>query len=372
MESPTPRIIVFLSSLRTGGAERAMLTFCAEALRRGIRVELVLCKEEGQLQELIPPGLSVVNLGCNRTGYAILKLARHLRITRPHALYTTVRNANIAAICAAKLSGINISVVVRESSTPLSSPKKSLLQTLSTQLIPFTYRHARGIIAVSDAVACELLTISRGLRRQLKVIPTPVISSEMLAQGDLPVNHPWFTRGQPPVIVCAARVEPLKGFDTLISAFHQLRQRTEVKLVVLGDGSYRAEVTRRVTELRLESDVDFLGFVANPFPYMKQARALVLASENEGLPNVLIQALAFGTPVVSTNCSSGPAEILCDGKYGHLVPVGDASALALALGEAIREPRDIEAQRYVQAKYSSVRATAAYLDLAGLCESTTQ
>lgn len=343
-----------------------MLMFCTEASRQGVRVELVLSKGGGQLEGLVPPEISMVELGCSRTRHAILKLARHLRATRPDALFTTVRNINIIGICAAKLSCRNIPVVVRESSTPLSSPKKSLVDAISNQLVPLTYSRARGIIAVSDGVARELRSMSRLLREQVKVIPTPTISSDMLAQAEAPIDHPWFTEPKAPVIVCAARIEPYKGYETLISAFHQLRQTTEVKLVVLGSGSCQNDIMRRVADLNLAQDIDFLGFVTNPFPYMKRAHALTLASEYEGLPNVLIQALAFGTPVVSTDCRSGPAEILCHGKYGHLVPVGDASALAQALSEAIRKPRQLEAQRYVQAKYSAQHATEEYLALAGL------
>ncbi len=368
MKTATSRITVFLSSLRTGGAERAMLMFCAEASRQGHRVELVISKAGGHLQALVPPEIPVVNLGCSRTRQAIVKLAWRLRATRPDALFTTVRNTNVIGICAAKLSRLDIPVVVRESSAPISSPKKSLVDAITNQLVPLTYSRARGIIAVSDGVARELLSMSRSLEGRVKVIPTPVISSDMLAQADLPIDHPWFTNPEAPVIVCAARIERNKGYDTLISAFHQLRQTTRVKLIVLGNGFYRTEVQRRVAELKLSSDIDFLGFVTNPFPYMRQAHALVLASEYEGLPNVLIQALAFGTPVVSTDCKSGPAEILCHGKYGQLVPVGDAPALAQALGEAIRKPRQIEAQKYVRAKYSAERATVEYLALAGLCE----
>jgi glycosyltransferase involved in cell wall biosynthesis len=188
----------------------------------------------------------------------------------------------------------------------------------------------------------------------------------MLAQADLPSEHPWFTKPDTPVIVCAARIERYKGYDTLISAFQQLRQTTDVRLLILGNGSYRDQIKRRIAESDCSKDVHLLGFVSNPFPYMKRAHTLVLASEYEGLPNVLIQALAFGTPVVSTDCKSGPAEILCNGKYGELVPVGDVSALAQALAASIRKPRQIEAQRYVQAKYSAQHATSEYLALAGL------
>ncbi len=343
-----------------------MLMFCSEALQHGFRVELVLCREEGLFQELVPPGLSIVNLRCKRTVHAVPKLARYLTTTRPDALFSTVRNVNIVAICAAKLSGLKIPVIVRESSAPLSSPKESSLDQLAYRLVPIAYRFAQSIIAVSDGVAHELVSMSSALKQRVTVIPTPVISTEMLAQAEHPIDHPWFSRPESPVIVCAARIERYKGYDTLVRALQHLRERIDAKLVILGGGTYQAEITRKVAELQLSDHIDFLGFVTNPFPYMKRANAFVLASEHEGLPNVLVQAMAFGTPVVSTDCKSGPAEILCNGRYGHLVPVGDAPALARALEEAVGRPRQEESQKYVHTKYSAKQATAKYLALAGL------
>jgi glycosyltransferase involved in cell wall biosynthesis len=169
-----------------------------------------------------------------------------------------------------------------------------------------------------------------------------------------------------PVIVCAARIERYKGYETLLSAFESLRKRIDAKLVILGNGTLMEATRHKVAALGLSQHVDFLGFVVNPFPYMKHAQACVLASEHEGLPNVLIQAMAFGTPVVSTDCKSGPREILCDGRFGQLVEVGNEAALASALERAVTLPRQTEAQRYVHEKYSACSATSAYLSLAGL------
>jgi glycosyltransferase involved in cell wall biosynthesis len=363
-------VTVFLSSLRTGGAERAMLMFCSEALQKGLRVELVLCKGEGLLKELIPPGLSVVDLGCSRTIKALPKLARHLAITRPRALFTTVRNINLIAIAAAKLSGLDIPVIVRESSAPISCPKKSTLDKVAYRMLPIAYRFAHGVIAVSDGVASELISLNRSLDARIKVIPTPVVSREMLAQAEDAIDHEWFTKPDKPVVVCAARVEREKGYDTLVSAFQSLRQKIDARLVILGNGSYREQLKKNVAALGLSEHIDFLGFVVNPFPYMKRAHAFVLASEHEGLPNVLVQAMALGTPVVSTDCKSGPAEILCNGKYGRLVPVGDAAALAIALEEAITGPRLTEPQMYARTTYSAEKSTAQYLALAGIRDVT--
>lgn len=372
MPGTAPLISIFLSSLRTGGAERAMLTFCTAAIEQGLRVELVLCKDEGRLKQLVPKELRIIDLRCKRTAYALPKLARYLTHTRPQALYSTVRNTNVIAICAAKASGLKIPVIVRESSSPLSSQKRTALERVTTGLIPLTYRFAHAVIAVSDGVAEDLITMSSSLKERIKVMPSPVISHEMLTLAEAPITHPWFLHPEIQVIVCAARMEPDKGYDTLISAFDRLRARVDAKLVILGNGTQRDSIQRRVAALDLSEHIDFLGFVVNPFPYMKHAHACVLASKHEGLPNVLIQAMAFGTPVVSTDCKSGPREILCDGRYGQLVNIGDAAALAAALEKAITLPRQTEAQRYVHERYSAHTATSAYLSLVGLTGVTLQ
>jgi glycosyltransferase involved in cell wall biosynthesis len=343
-----------------------MLTFCAEAIDQGLRVELVLCKDEGRLKALVPEKLRIIDLRCTRTAHALPKLARYLKRTKPSALYTTVRNTNVIAICAAKLSGLNIPVIVRESSTPLSSPKGRSLDHIAARLIPWTYGFAHAVIAVSSGVADELLSMSSSLEGRIKVIPSPVISREMLRLSEASITHPWFSSRDMPVIVCAARIERYKGYETLLSAFESLRKRIDAKLVILGNGTLMEATRHKVAALGLSQHVDFLGFVVNPFPYMKHAQACVLASEHEGLPNVLIQAMAFGTPVVSTDCKSGPREILCDGRFGQLVEVGNEAALASALERAVTLPRQTEAQRYVHEKYSACSATSAYLSLAGL------
>jgi glycosyltransferase involved in cell wall biosynthesis len=185
-------------------------------------------------------------------------------------------------------------------------------------------------------------------------------------QGDAPVDHPWFAEHDKPIIVSAARLERHKGFLTLLHAFSELRATKEARLAILGQGSLREQIEGEVVRLGLRDDVELLGFQHNPFAYMSKADAFVLASEFEGLPNVLVQAMAFGTPIVATDCKSGPSEILCGGRYGTLVPVGDVQALSRGLERALAQPRNLEAMAHARSVYGARAAAHEYLAMAGL------
>jgi len=162
-----------------------------------------------------------------------------------------------------------------------------------------------------------------------------VIDAAFYAKADAPVEHPWFQPNQPPVILGVGRHHFQKGFDTLLRAFARVRQQMPARLVILGEGPERPNLERLAAELGVAADVDLPGFDPNPFRYMRWAGVFVLSSRYEGLPNVLIQALACGCPVVSTDCPSGPSEILDGGRYGALVPVDDVEAMAQAIVRAL-------------------------------------
>lgn len=366
MASPNRCVAVFLPSLHGGGAERAMLVFCRELVELGWSVDLITVKLEGPLRQLIPSGVSVIDLKSRRTTLALPKLVSYLRKNQPAALYSTIMNANVVAAMARVISGTRTPTIVRESNAPLSSPKNTVSRWITYKVAPFLYLFANGVIAVSQGVADELGVMAPRMRKRIRVIPTPVISDDVLHQGEAPVAHPWFTRHDKPIILSAARLERHKGFFTLLQAFAELRTKKDARLAILGHGSMREQIEAEVDRLGLREDVALLGFQHNPFAYMSKANVFVLASEFEGLPNVLVQAMAFGTPVVATDCKSGPAEILCGGRYGTLVPVGDAHALALGLEKALDQPRHDGAMQHARSVYGARNAAHEYLAMAGL------
>lgn len=363
------RVALFLPSLHGGGAERAMVTFGRELLRRGFAVDVVVVQRIGALLGILPDGMRVVDLKRSRMVQALPALIRYINSELPDAVFSTITHANLLAAAATRLTRHRPITVVRQSNAPLTEPKASLSSSISHRLIPLLYPWADGIIAVSRGVGEQLAQMSSSLAPLVTVSPTPVISPEILALGDEPLSHPWFEAGGPPVVVAAGRLEPQKGFSTLLRAFERVRRTEAARLIIIGEGRERGRLEGEIRQLNLTEDVDMPGFQKNPFAFMKRAQSFVLSSQYEGLPNVLIQAMAFGTPVVATDCESGPAEILENGRYGALVPVGDEERLAEALRTSLRLSRNLDAQRSVIARYGVAQATDRYLALAGFAPS---
>lgn len=362
-----PKLVsVFVPSLRGGGAERAMLIFAGELSRRGYRVDFVATKAAGPLVSLVPSGVRVVDLAQERTFRALPKLVDYIRRERPAVMFSSVMHVNVISCIATKLAGVETATIVRESNAPVSEPKRTLSRWLTFKLLPWTYPWAKGIIAVSSGVASELVSIRSKLESLVKVCPTPVVSDEMLELGDRPIDHPWFRAGEPPVVLAAARLQPHKGFSTLLRAFADLREERHLRLMILGEGPERARLEEEARNLGVSEDVALPGFVTNPFPFMRRASAFVLCSEYEGLPNVLIQALAFGTPCVATDCPSGPAEILLNGRFGSLVPVGSRAALKEGIADALRSGRRPDAAESMRERFGVEAAASMYLEVAGL------
>jgi len=334
------KIAIFLPSLRGGGVERAMLTLAKGLAERGLNIDLVLAQAEGPYLAQVPPELNIVNLQAPRVLSSLPNLIHYLRQERPTALLSAMDHANIVALWARYLSGVSKRLVVTTHNTLSLSIKNSSNRT--SQLMPFLIRHfypwADEIVAVSKGVADDL-TLTTGLpREKIQVIYNPVVTPGMLKEAQTPLDHPWFASGEPPVILAVGRLTKQKDFPTLIRAFSLVQQQYRARLMILGEGEERPLLNRLIQELGLENGVTMPGFVSNPYAYMSRAAVFVLSSAWEGLGIVLIEALAVGTPVVSTNCQSGPSEILDNGKYGRLIPVGDIQAMAKAILNTLQNP----------------------------------
>jgi len=336
----TRKVAIFLPSLRGGGAERVMVNLARGFAERGLQVDLVLAKAEGPYLSQVPQSVRVVDLKSKRVLYSLPGLVRYLRMERPKALLSAMDHANVVALWAKKLARVPTRVVVSVHSTTSIATKraKNMRGRMMPLFIRKFYPWANAVVAVSKGVAEDLLKIAGLPKEKIRVIYNPVITPELFAKAEEPVGHPWFRPGEPPVILGIGRLTEAKDFPTLIRAFALVRKQRPARLMILGEGEERPKLEALVRELGLEKDVALPGFVDNPYKYMKRAAVFVLSSRWEGLPTVLIEALALGTPVVSTDCESGPAEILDGGKYGKLVPVADIEGLAKAIDEAITKP----------------------------------
>jgi glycosyltransferase involved in cell wall biosynthesis len=324
------KIALFLPSLRGGGAERVMLNLAKGFAARGVKVDLVLAKAEGPYLAEVPPEVRVIDLKAPRVLASLPGLVRYLRRERPAALLSAMDHANVVALWARRFSGVSTRVVVSIHTTTSLALQNS--RQIKARLTPYLarcfYSDADAIVAVSKGVAEDLVRITGMPAARIHVIYNPVVTPEVFARAKEPVEHPWFDAGQPPVILGVGRLTKPKDFPTLMRAFALVRRERPARLMILGEGEERPRLEALIKELGLEDDVALPGFVDNPYAYMARAAVFVLSSAWEGLPTVLVEAMACGCPVVSTDCPSGPAEILEGGKYGPLVPVGDAVGLS--------------------------------------------
>ncbi|NEQ70856.1 MAG: glycosyltransferase [Symploca sp. SIO2D2] len=358
------KLAIFITYLDGGGVERVLVNLAYGFVERGLSVDLVVAKAEGAFLSLMPPEVRVVDLASKRLLLSIPGLIKYLQQNQPQALLSAMENINVVALLSRRLAGVSTRSVVSVHNT-LSQESQRTTQ-LSKRLAPYLarwfYPWADAVVTVSQGAAQDLLDL--GLSSEsLEVIYNPVVTPNLSQKALEPVEHPWFKPGSPPVILAVGRLEAQKDFPTLIKAFAQVRQQCAAKLLILGEGQDRPALEALVQELGLESDIALPGFVYNPYAYMAKAAVFVLSSIFEGLPTVLIEAMAGGTPIVATDCKSGPAEILEQGKYGKLVPVGDIKAMAEAIASTLEQPQEALLLQQRAADFSLEKAVSQYLQV---------
>ena len=359
-----PRLAVFRVAMGQGGADRVTLTLL-KGLAESFDVTLVLVRRAGEWLDDVPAGCTIVSLDAGRLRHAARPLAAYLRRAEPDVTLSLDSGGNVPAVLAHRLAGRPGRLVLSERNILFNggrTPRRLLEVILKRSL----YRFADRVLVVSAGVQADLLRYLRLPPERVRVVFNPVVDESIAAQAAAPVDHPWFAGG-PPVIMTAGRLVPQKDQMTLLRAFAVLRARTPARLLVLGDGPMRDRLEAEVHRLGVQADVCFSGFDKNPFRFMARSAVFALSSRNEGLPGVLIQAMACGAAVVATDCHSGPAEIIdAPGVNGLLVPVGDPAALADALGRLLLDDRArkamAEAGRRAVSRVEVAAVTARYRD----------
>lgn len=375
-----PDLVVFLHSPGGGGAQRRTITLVNGFVQRGYEVDLVVVTSSGPLRDSIDQRVRIVELTNWRDGHPMTKvgrrvqlflavpmLARYLRRDRGGVLLSAASHVHVPLLLARRLVRGDIPVVLRMSNhlsrtrADGTRPERRLVATfLARRLFP----DSRAAIAVSQGVADDLIEVAGYPRHRIRTIANPVQCDDLRERASAPLEHPWFAPGQPPVVLGVGRLVRQKDFPTLVRAFARVRAERPARLVILGrcgKDRRRRELEELIAKLGVTDDVCLAGYVDNPAPYMRGAALLALSSAWEGLPGVLIEAMACGCPVVSTDCPSGPRELLDDGRLGPLVPVGDDAALAAAILRTLDSPPDRAALEARAADFGVDRAVDHYL-----------
>jgi glycosyltransferase involved in cell wall biosynthesis len=390
-------VAIFIRSLYGsggGGAERMMVNLASGLAELGHRVDLLLGRAEGPYLDEISPAVRCINLdvggavsaiptlarrpdllrGLWPLGYGVLGhwafgaipgLVRYLREERPAGMITALNNSNIAAVCAREIAGVDTRLMITERNTLTVMVREvpKLKNRVLPRLVRSYYPLADVMGAVSQGVADDLARVLGVPPETVRVTYNPVVDADLPRRAAEPVDHPWLQGEGPPVFLGVGKFKDQKGFDLLIRAFARVRAEIPARLVIIGEGKLRTALEGLRDELGLKDDVDLPGFANNPFAYMARASVFVLSSRFEGLPGVLIQAMAAGAPVVSTDCPSGPSEILRGGELGPLVPVDDVEALAAGMKTACEAPVDAQLLKARADDFSVKRVAQRHLDL---------
>lgn len=364
------RIALFLATSGHSGVDRIVRNLIAEFAGAPFDFDLVTIRGHGPCIDRLPANFTAVRLRASHRNTVVPSLVRYLRRSRPAALLTASHRLNRAALVSRAVARVPTRMAIRMGMT-LRGQEQQLGPRRSRRLfrsMRFWYPRADAVIAPSAGVGEDLVELAGVPRDRLHVIPNPLVTPELHRQAAEPVSHPWFTAGESPVILGAGSLEPRKDFATLVRAFARLRQQRPCRLAILGDGRERDMLRRLAGELDVAADLWLPGFVDNPYPYMARAAAFALTSRREGSGAVLIEALACGTPVVSTDCPTGPAETLQGGKLGPLVDMGDDAALNRALADLLDAPPSAEVLRAAADRFAASTAARRYLVALGVAE----
>ena len=396
-------IAFLLKDLQGGGVQNMTVVIANAFAARGYRVSLLACRPDGPVRERIGTAVELVTLARKPRWLARIRaltadprglkvlwrpvlatgqtsgtlrhlpgLINWLGHARPRYLWTATPYMNVEGALACRANGDTTRLIVSEHNDlrgghPLGS---GWHRRYLPPLLAHYYRRADAIVAVSEGVAKDLITRTGLARDRISVIYNAVVTPQLAKRAAEPLHHPWFAPDEPPVILSVGRLGRAKDFPTLVRALATVRKQQPARLLILGEAASprrsakrRAELNDIATELGIEQHIRLDGFIDNPFAYMRHSAVFALSSQYEGFGNVLVEAMACGCPVVSTDCPSGPAEILEHGRYGPLVPVGDHQALGAAILSVLAQPTNPDALRRRAADFSVKHAMRQYAAL---------
>lgn len=366
-----PHIVIFIPSFGNGGVERMLVNLSNGLVRSGAKVTFVLKNSHGVFLDRLEPAITPIVLRSADDRSLTRELVALLRERSPAVVMSAKERDDRIALAAKRQLGdaaprfflrVGTSIRSREQDRSFLSPKSWLQRRTLKRM----YAQCEGLLANSDGVARELIEYGGVTPERVHIVPNPTVTADLELLAREPVDHPWFAPNQPPVILGIGRLSRAKDFSTLIRAFAELRKDRHCRLVILGEGGQRASLEDLAARLGIAEHLELPGFVTNPFSFLARASLFALSSQREGCPNVLVEALALGTPSVATDCPSGPREILDQGRYGPLIPIGDAQGLAAAMATVLDDPLPSATLRAAVGRFSLENSSRAYLRAFGL------
>jgi glycosyltransferase involved in cell wall biosynthesis len=361
----TSRLAFFISQLGCGGAERITVNLLRAAAETGLPIDLLLARAEGPLLAEIPPEVRIINFKAAKLQHAIPKIALYLRRERPRGVISQITHANLVCLIARALAGTKTPLVAVEHNHFSAMRAAGGVRPRVERLARWLYPWADHIVGVSRGVARDVEECLGLPPHHVHTIYNPIVDARLLARAQDPCPHPWLQGSDRPTLLTVGRLAPQKDHATLLRAFAIVLRTRAARLVIFGEGTERARLESLRGELGLESAVDLPGLTDNPYAAMRRASLFVLSSRFEGLPTVLVEALACGCPTVSTTCPSGPAEILDGGRYGLLVEPENPAALAAGILKGLDHSWDRDLLRRRGAEFSMAASLNQYLAILG-------
>jgi glycosyltransferase involved in cell wall biosynthesis len=355
-------LAVFLATSGHSGVDRLAKNLIPALARRGYRIDQLKVREHGPNLPEIPEGVRVIDLGTRHAYNSLLPVARYLRRERPRSLFCDKDRVNHTALLARALAGVSTHLTLSMGTTvSVDLEKRGAFHRWKTRLsMGKLYPFADNVIVTSEGVADDMAAYTGLARGLIHVVPCPIVPATVFEGCFGKPDHPWFHDGGPPIVMGLGELSYRKDFATLLRAFAKLKQERDCRLMIIGRGKGQDRLRTLAGELDVADALALPGFVDSPYAWLAQASLFAFTSRWEGLGFALIEALAVGVPSVSTDCPSGPREILADGRYGPLVPVADPDALAAAMGETLAHPLPREMLQQAARPYEIETASRAF------------
>jgi len=355
------KVALFMQALRAGGGAVCLSRVARGFVSRGLAVDLLVLHAGRADSHLAPEGVRLIDFDRRDAVAALPALLRYLKRERPDVLLVNNPYPGVTALIAKAFFLRDLRLVFRYANTfSRQAP------THESELLRHFLSFADAIVTISRGATADFKRSFPKVSHRVRYVPNAAVGPDVALQAASPVDpslHPWFDDAAVPVVLAVARLAPQKDLPTLLRAFARVVRSRPARLVVLGEGPERARLADLARELDISPAVRFPGDVRPAFPYMAKARVFVLSSAWEGLCMALLEAMACGTPVVSTDCPHGPAEILEGGKWGRLVPPGDWRSLASAILRTLEDPIDPDLLRARANRWNEEAGVAGYLQV---------